>query len=196
MSDNSGYIIIGRGGSSKSNIWKYLYSSPTSSQWQQIVNFPQYSFGQLMLSDSSFFILSNDPISPYPLHFYSISFSLTAPTWSMKMSCPSGTCDSYYSSSILVSSKIISFFAYGSIRNLYYAEFSPSNGSILSSRYKSSISCTAVYGAAANGDYIIATTNWGSLYLIVHNTVTSAFEIKTFSGDNLYGWEIDSTSGR
>ena len=72
------------------------------------------------------------------------------------------------------------------------AVISLSDGTV-SNRYKSSISCTSVWGSGANGDYIVASVQLSSVfYLLVLNRATNLFDIKLFSG-NLYGIGLDTT---
>ena len=68
ISDNSGYYLIGRGAPTFS-IWKYLFSTPASSQCQEIPFSNLFGYGQLMISDTSFFLLTEDAASPYSVHF-------------------------------------------------------------------------------------------------------------------------------
>ena len=174
-------------------ISKYLFSSSTSSQCQKMSNLASFAFGQLKLSDTSFFLLKNQPPYPYSLHFYKITFASTAPDMALTMACPSGQCSTYYSESLLVSSSIYSFFAYGSsFRYLYLAVISLNDGSV-SSRYKSSVGCDSVYGAGYSGDYIIASV-WSN-NLLIFNKATNTFIMKVFTG-NLYGIGYEITTGR
>ena len=132
-SDNSGYYIPSKDNSNAANLWKYQFSSSTTCQCQQITGIQNYLFGQLKLSDDSFFMLSNDP--SYTLHLFKIAFSSTSPVWARKMVWSSGTWTASISQSLKVSSNIYSFFTYGSTQYLYFTVFSESDGSILSSRY-------------------------------------------------------------
>ena len=60
-------------------------------------------------------------------------------------------------------------------------------------RYKSSISCTYVFGSGVSGDYIAASVVWTSDYLLMFNIATNLFDIKSFSGTDLYGIGLDTT---
>ena len=97
------------------------------------------------------------------------------------------------SESLLADSIIYSFFAYGSTKYLYLALISLVDGSV-SVRYKSTISCSFLYGSGANGDYIIASANIN--HLVIYNRVTTSFIIKMFSGSPLYGLTVEPTTGR
>ena len=168
-----------------------MFSSSSGSGCQQISNFYQYAYGQLKVSDSSMFMLGVDPSSPYQLHLYKHTFGGTSPDWSLKLSWPSGTWTISESESLLISSSIYTLFPYGSPQYVYMAVISVSDGTI-GNRYKSSISCTFVYGSGANGDYIAASVRWSSYYLLMFNRATNLFDIKSFSG-NLYGIGLDTT---
>ena len=171
-----------------------MFSSPSSSGWQQISNFNQYAFGHLKISDSSMFMVGVDPSSPYQLHFYKHTFGGTSPDWNLRLSWPSGTWTKFSSESLMISSSIYAFFPFGtsSVSYVYLAVISVSDG-IVSNRFKSSIICSSVYGSGANGDYIVTSVGWTSYYLLMFNKATNLFDIKLFSGDNLFGIGLDTT---
>ena len=137
LSDNSGYLIIAKDVINRLYIWKYKSPTLTCQTSSILQSFAQ---GQLKLSDSKLFFFETD--SAYTLHFCQITFGNSAADWSKKMTCPSGTCSAGLSESLLSSdsSTIYSLFAYGSTRYLYFTSFRSSDGSVLGTRYKSSIS--------------------------------------------------------
>ena len=139
-------------------------------------------------------MLGIHPSSPYQLHLYKHTFGGTSPDWSLKLSWPSGTWTTERSESLLISSSsIYTFFIYGSsVQYAYMAVISLSDSKV-SNRYKSSISCTQVYGSAVNGDYIAASVICSSSYLLMFNRATNLFDIKSFSGTYLYGIGLDTT---
>ena len=170
-----------------------MFSSPSSSACQQISNFAQYAFGQLKISDSSMFMLGYNPFSPNQLYLYKHTFGGTSPDWSLQLSWPSGVWSVYESESQLISSSIYTLFPYGSTKYAYMAVISVSDGTV-GNRYKSSISCTNIYGSGVNGDYIVASVRWSSTYyFLIFNRATNLFDIKTFSGDALYEIGLEST---
>ena len=68
-----------------------------------------------------------------------------------------------------------------------------SDGTV-SNRHKSSISCAAVFGSGVNGDYLAASVYCSSFpYLLMFNRATNLFDVKSFSGFNLYGIDLDTT---
>ena len=115
----------------------------------------------------------------------------------MKMSCPLSYCYSYYSESLLSSDKsaIYSLFIYGydTHKYLYFVCFNSLDGSILSSRYKSSTTINSVNSIILYGDYVISIT--GSPYLVMYSITTFDFTIKRFNG-YLYSMLLDSSNGR
>ena len=137
-------------------------------------------------------MLGSDPSSPYQLHLYKHTFGETSPDWSLQLSWPSGIWTTYYSESLLISSSIYTFFPYGSTQYVYMAVISVSDCTV-SNRFKSSISCTAVWASGANGDYIAASVTWSSDYLLMFNRATNLFDIKSFSGTYLYWIGLDTT---
>ena len=195
LSDDSGYYVFGKDNTSIANIWKYLFSSSTSAQCQKIIKFSNNAYGQLKLSDTSFFLLGNDP-STFVLHMYRITFSSTTPDWANKMNCSSGSWEAYNSESLIYSSFIYSFFTYGaSTKYLYFASMLTADGSV-SLRYKSSSNCdTGVFGSAVSGNYIVVSVIWANPSLIIFNAISQTFTIKT-SADRLYGWGVESITGK
>ena len=169
-----------------------MFSSPSSSDCQQISNSIQFAYGQLKISDSSMFMIGKDLPSPYQLHLYKYTFGGTSPDWSIKLSWPSGTWMTSDSESMLISSSIYTLFPYGSTRYLYMVVISVSDGTV-SNRYKSSISCTQVWGSGFSGDYIVASAKCSSPYLLIFNKATNLFDIKSFSGDSLQKIGLDTT---
>ena len=172
-----------------------MFSSPSSSACQQISSFYGFANGQLKISDSSMFMLGIDPSSTYQLLLCKHTFGGTSPDWSRKLSWPSGTWATGFSESLLISSSIYTIFPYGFPLYLYMIVISVSDGTV-GNRYKSSVSCTQVYGSGVRGDYIAASVVWSSSpYLLIFNIATNLFDIKSFSSTNLYGIGLD-TAGR
>ena len=114
-------------------------------------------YGPLMISNTQFFVLGSDMASPYNLHMYKITFLSTSVDWAKQIACSSGTWGAYYSESVLSSdgSTIYSFFTFGVTKYLYFAGLSVSDGSVATTRFKSSIAVPDLYGSALNGDYVI-----------------------------------------
>ena len=52
----------------------YMFSNPTNAQCQQIIMFKYYAYGQLKLSDATYFIIGYDP-SNYNLHMYKLTLA-------------------------------------------------------------------------------------------------------------------------
>ena len=194
LSDGSGYYVTGRDSSGRANIWKYLFSSPSSSGCQQISNFNSYAYGQLKISDSSMYMLGVDPSSPYQLHLYKHTFGGTSPDWSLKLSWPSGTWIINKSESLLISSTIYTFYPYGSSTQYVYMTAISLSDSTVVSRYKSSIAWTYVFGSGVSEDYIAASIYWSPSHnLLMFNRASNLFDIKSFSGTNLFGICLDTT---
>ena len=110
------------------------------------------------------------------------------------MSWPSSSCYSDSLESVLSTDKssIYSFFEYELY--VYYVCFNSLDGSILSSRYKSSMHVVYVHSIVLYGDYVISIM---SLYLVMYSITTFAFTIKRFNGGYaLYSMLLDSGNGR
>ena len=200
MSNNLGYYIISLDHiSGRPSIWRYLFSTPSTTQCQKFPDQSQILYGQLKLTDNSFFIISNDNISPYSLHLYKATFLTSIPNWILKISCPSGTCTGSSSESLLSSdsSKIYTFFIYGgSAHYLYHVALAVADGAMVSSRYRSDVECGGVMGSAMQGNSIIATVKWSTSGLMMFDLTTEIFSFKTLTGTTLYGWGVEQSTGR
>ena len=139
------------------NIYEYTFSSSTA-QWQKITNIKN-GYGSLMISNSQFFVLGADSASPFNLQLYKITFSSVSVDWANQIACISGTWASAASGSMLSTdgSTIYLFFIYSPSLTtyLYFCGLSVSDGSVTTTRYKSSASVTYAYGSALNGDYAV-----------------------------------------
>ena len=111
------------------------------------------------------------------------------------MDCPSGSWLASHSESLLLSPSIYSLFTYGSSRFLYFSVISSTDGSV-SVRYKSSISCSDVFGSIVKEDYIYASAYCSSSYLIILKISNYSFDIKAFPGKLLLGFELDTSTRR
>ena len=155
----------------------YLFASPGSPQCQQISSFLQNSYGQLKLSDTSLFLIGAD-YTTTNLHLYRITFSVTTVNWATKMVCPTSAWAATYSESLLATdtTKFYTFFVYGNPKYLYFMTISSADGSVVSSRYKSSTTCSQVYGTALNGGYVLATACDN---LLIMDTTSYTFTTKS-----------------
>ena len=195
LADISGYYAIGYDSSSIAKICKYTFST-SSAQCQTITNI-KTGFGHLMISNSQFFILGATPSSPNNLKMYKITFLLTSVNWANQITC-AGTWSADLSESVLSSdgTTIYSFYSFGSSTTyLYFCGLSVSAGSITTTRFKSSAAVSYVYGSALNGDYIVTTTQ-SPESLVMYKISSSTFTIKSFSGNFLRGWGVETSSGR
>ena len=115
------------------------------------------------------------------------------------MICPSSTWNLLNSESLISSdkSKLYSLFSYGTSPWYFYLVcFSPSDGSTISSLYKSSINVAEVGSATLYMDYVISTVQSFPSYLVVYNTVTSAFTIRKSTDYILNLITVESVSDR
>ena len=193
LSDNSGFIILGINTSSKFIACKCL----TSCTCQSIISFTSAGLGQLKLSDNQFFFIATD--STTSLHFWKLTFGSSAIDWSKTMTCSVGSCTSTNFESLLSSdsSKIYSIYAYGNPQYLYFITLNSTDGSVIGTRYKSTISWLNIYGSAEISNYLIVTIKLASsAALFVFDTTAIKFTFKSFSGTVLYQIAQDPTSGR
>ena len=94
------------------------------------------------------------------------------------------------------STRLYSFFTYGSTKYAYLVSFNSTNGNVISSRFKSNISCSSIYGMVEKGNYLLATVLWTSSYLVLVDTTSFTFSIKQSSGTSLYGVAVEQGSGK
>ena len=197
LSNNSGYYVFLRDSSSYLNIWKYVFSLPSTAECKRVSELNgYYPSSVLMLSDNEFFFLHNP--TPYNLlYFARINLKSGSTSWVDKMSWTLSYCYSDSIESVISSDKssIYFLFTYGTdiTKYLYYVCFNSLDGSILSSRYKSSIKIYDVYSIVLYGDYVISSTDYP--YLVMYSITTFSFTIKRSYGD-LYSMILDSGSGR
>ena len=115
------------------------------------------------------------------------------------MTWPSGSWSTSYSETLIDSTdstKIYTVFSYGSTSYVYFLSINATNGDVIGSRYKSSISLKSVYGFKQNGDYLLATIYNPFYYLLLINTQSISFIIYKFSGNGIYGLAVDPTVKR
>ena len=151
-----------------------------------------------MISNSQFFVLGVSTTSPYNLQMFKITFSLTSVNWANQIACSAGTWTAYDSESVLSSdgSTIYSFSTFGVTTYLYFLGLSVSDGSVTTTRFRSSASVLYILGSALNGDYVVATTYPStSASIVIYRISSSTFTIKSFSG-SLHGWWVEPSSGR
>ena len=198
LSSNSGYYVYGINSSNNPIICKYLYSAPSGSQCITSSSLNLLTYGFLMLSDSTLFFLTIDS-SSNALLFISIAFDTRVVNWSKSKSWLSSGCLVYESESALspYSSQIYSFYAYQNPQYFYFTTLNATNGDLIGSQYRSSENWDSVYGFA-EAEYFLATiVSWSVGYnLLIFNKGTSTFIIKYYLTDNLYGWTIETKTGR
>ena len=199
MPNNLGYYVIARDTTSSNYpaICQYLFSDTANSQWQQISYYYRYVYGSLLITNTQLLMFGFTNSSPYPMHMLKVTFGATSPDWANTMAWGSGTCSTYYSESLLSSdsTKIYSIFSFQNW-NLYITSFNVTDGSVIGSRYKSSITWKIAFGSALYGDYIAASVTCGtSWYVLLYNISTSTFLIRLFSGAT-YLVSLETSSGR
>ena len=201
LSDNSGYYVsLSKISSNLANIWKVLISSPTSFQCQEIIGIGNYLYGTLMINDNQLFAIGSLFASAYTNYFFKFTFGKTAADWANKMQWISGAWSTFVSEGILSSDStlIYSFFSFGSSNfYTYFAAFNVSNGNVMGTRYKSSISWY-VNKSTLTGIYVVAAVFCPSVsYLVIFDTSANSFtNMVTNSTIGLYDAKVDKSSGR
>ena len=167
---------------------------------QEIASLNNYAKAQLRVSESQFFFIGIDPTSPFHLHFLKLTYGNSSPDRANKMLCASGTCTVLNSESILSSDStyIYTTFTYGSTTQyMYLTTLKSSDGTVVGSRYRTSISIEGILGLTQQGDYLAWTSFYSTTYILtLWNTITFEFTHKQFSGSYLYQVIVEATSGR
>ena len=91
------------------------------------------------------------------MQMYKLTFLSTSADWAKEIVCSSGSWVSSVSESVLSSdgSTIYSIFIFGSSTYVYFAGLSASDGKVTTSRYKSSVTASFVFGGTLNEDYVV-----------------------------------------
>ena len=199
MSTGYGYYITGKKSPDSALIWMYQFSSSSQSYCQVITNFNSFAYGQLRLSDLSFFMLGSDTSSSGNLHLYSLTFGSPSLNWALTMSCPSTIFTPWTvssSESLMISPTIYSFFVYGkdsSHSNLYLAIILL-DGTVTNSYKSTTYDVSSVGGSATIGNFIFVTANSSTslkAFLVMFNIFSTSCTIREFSGNGIYGMEVD-----
>ena len=192
LSDNSGYYFSTKlTSTSKLNVWRYLFASPSTSSWQEApTTLETYCYTQLLLSDSQIFFIAVDVGAPYTEHMYKLTFGNTSPDWASKILCPFVLCVDSRGVAKLSNdgSLLYVFFNYGAPICLFFITLDASTGSSIGSLYKSNYQSLFADGFTYFGDYIIVIVKCNSIYtLLMYNTISSSFILKDIlNSPNIY----------
>ena len=186
MSDGSGFYIASKGSANGYvNLWKYLNSASSSTNCQQINTMYSEVHGQLIITDTTVFLMATENTAQLNLHMYKITFSSTTAVWANKINCPTtnwmiGQSEMTISSD---TSKIYNFVNYGANGAVYGLFFSLSitDGSAIGNRYITSDTWGSFYGQVIVGNYLAAVGTWSGDKLFLFNIVTEVFIIKLVS---------------
>ena len=179
------------------HLWRHLFA--TGCLWQQIGLISSRAYGQLKVSSSQFYFVGTEASPNYHLHMVKITYGSSVTDWSNRIDWTGGICDVSYSGSLLSrdSTAIYSFFPFGVTGNqyLYFVTLNSSDGSVLGSRYISSLKSTCVYGITLADDFIAVNFCYSSYAIMLYNTVTSQFTYRKFI-DFIFQITTDSVYGR
>ena len=202
LSDNSGYFVIAvNTGSSKVNIWKYLFASPTSVSWFETSNLSGNTNNQMKLSDSQLFFISLDNSSPSNLHMCKVAFGSTSVDWAKMIMCPTSSWNSYTGETLMSSdgSVMYTFFLYGDTAAMYahFVSLNPSSGGVIGTRYISSTTSSFIDTSVLIDNYLAVSMRWPDSTLVVFNLNTNSFvNMKFSSGDYIVCLVIDPSYSR
>ena len=156
-----------------------------------------YAYGQLMLNDRQFFFIGVGSPYLYHLQLYKMTYGEKNLDWADRISWTSSRWSALDSDSVLGRDQsIYSIFIFGSTERLYLTNLNPHNGSVLGTRYRSNFSCSIARKTLINDDYLIITSMWSVVHIILFNTVTSTFDIKKFTGLYLNGCILEPTTNK
>ena len=150
-----------------------------------------------MLSNTQLFCVGYEQ-ALNDFHLYKFTFGNFNADFAKKIQCTSTPWTASVSETLLSSDKsiIYSLFIYGGTTYFNFVALNSTSGSVIGSRYKSSISWNYVHGSTINADYIAATLVWPDYFLVLLNSATSDFTINKFTGNYLYGVEVEPFLGR
>ena len=156
-----------------------------------------YSHGNLMLADSQLFLMGKDDSIVTRLHLFKITFTTSSYDWTNKITC-SLDCSLYLSESILSSdySKIYSMFPLENPAYLYFITLNATSGSIIGSRYRSSIPWSSWLNSAHSSNMLLFTALCSSFNLLIYDTNLLEFTMKQINNISVYGIAIEMTTGR
>ena len=172
-------------------------AAPSSEDWYKFASLNNFAHSSIVILNK-IFLIGIDSVGLFPLHMVKFTFGNTSVDWSLKTVCPGGTCGVGTSEGLssIDGSKIYTFYIYDNVNYLYFVILDSMTGAILSSRYKSTITCSSVNGSALNGDYLAANVVCSTVYLALFNFTASIFSTYSFTQNFLYGINVDSSSGR
>ena len=199
LPDNSGYYIIQHYPTDTTlHVLNYSHSSSIYKHYK-FDSMSYYSVGSLMISDIELFWITRLNASPQNAVFIKFTFQNTSADWAKKMGCSSSGWNIVNSESVMSSDKlkIFSFLTYSdSLWNVYFTTFKTSDGSILGTTYKTTVSWSSVSGSVVNGDNVIAILYCNKYCLTIYNIPSDLFTFKSFSSGSLNGLGLESGSGR
>ena len=146
MSDGSGYYIITNYfNAGATNLWKYLFTNSTNVSWQlRISSFEDCS---LLINHSAIFLIE-ESISDTVLYLYKVVPGSTTFDWIKTINWPGSWWYRDRGEAVLSqdSAKIYSYFSYGSLTVNHFTTFNVTDGSLISSKYISTVSNWCING--------------------------------------------------
>ena len=194
LSTNTGFYMVGNK-ANVFNIWKYLFATSTTISWQTVASISITYHSYFMMSDTQLFYTGSDPSLPGNLYFNKMTFASTSANWSSQLICSSGNWNSRSSRSILSTDSLNIYSIFNYETTIYFTMLSSSTGILSGSSYTTNLSNGYVNGLTINGNTLLSVLSFTDSYIMVFNTVTSAFTFKHFS-ISLQGCGLDFFSGR
>ena len=156
-----------------------------------------FSYGSMMLTDSTLFMMGKDTSTVTLFHLFMITFTTSSYNWANKITC-SSDCLHFLSESILSNDnlKIYIMFPLESPAYLYFITLNSTSGSIIGSRYKSSISWTQWLKSIQSSNMLLFTALCSSFNLFMYDTNSLAFTVKQINNIFIYWIAIELTTGR
>ena len=171
------------------NIWKYLFSSPSSVECYEPsiqINMPGTV---LLINTNEIFILSRNQTSIYNLFMLKVTFGSSITDWNYSIVWPSfalqwvkGMSESILSQN---SSMLYVLFTFGIDTNSYaqFINLDVQNGSMIGSRYISNIIWESFSSITSIDKYIASIIVWGSVsQLFIYDSSSSTILTSQFNG--------------
>ena len=178
-------------------VWKYKYVSSLIN-WVDFLSIFQVPHGIIIRDDDYVFLMGQDTANNALLHIFKITFSSNVYNFANKIICTSN-CALSNTESILSSdsSKIYSLFNLENPSYQYFITQNETDGSVIGSWYRSSISWIDVNGSAKNSNMLLfSIVCLPNNYLLMFNTSSLVFTIKKLNSISLYGIAFESTTGK
>ena len=177
----------------KGAIWKYLII-PKSMTWFVLPSIQQFPYGNLRINDNQILLMGKNVSIITIFHIYKVNFSTVNYDWANSITC-SSDCKIFLSESILSydNSTIYSIFPLESPAYLYFISMNATNGSIIGSRYRSSIIWSQCSNSAKSSNKLLFSAICSSInYLFIFDINSFTFIIMKGTNISIPGIAVEN----